>query len=167
MALLAQLAVSSDFICFPLNPRCEGCVWCRLSCVGLPWGTSYSLQKKISHHHAVFFSCCIDVSLFCARLQLLPLPQHLLVPTWVPKEIAQTDLCMCVCLSKYFPLINGSWSLSSVTSAHWRVMNGLYDKMAMRGWVSCCCCCWRWVWESSSWYLGEKMGWKAAKFPHG
>lgn len=35
-------------------------------------------------------------------------------------------------LSKYFPLINGHWSLSSVTSTHWRVINCVYDKMAVK-----------------------------------
>lgn len=33
---------------------------------------------------------------------------------------------------KYFPLINGYWSLSAVTSARWRVINCLYDKMAVK-----------------------------------
>lgn len=45
--------------------------------------------------------------------------------------MAQTDLCMCICLSKYFPLINGHWSLSSVMSTHWQVINCVYDKMAV------------------------------------
>ena len=39
---------------------------------------------------------------------------------------------MCICLSKYFPLINGHWSLLFVMSAHWQVINCLYDKMAVK-----------------------------------
>lgn len=33
---------------------------------------------------------------------------------------------------KYFPLINAYWSLSAVTSAHWQMINCLYDKMAVK-----------------------------------